>query len=215
MDKYSLNSKEQEYIVAGKERSDDTADTIVSYGFAPRRWFLLSILVTMFKTNRVTYFLTNNGTPDFLFYPAMLVFLIFCKISVKIIEDFGLRSALSLTIIVQVIAVMLFVHLTIAVDTEDTIVPVGSTVGELFNSFSLVLMFNSITKFTSQWFGPKERIFATAILLSAFHFGYYEFNMEFYFVPNDKVDRYIHYYKVASIIFMILHLPLVYFLWKD
>lgn len=150
MDTYSLNNKgEQEYIAAGKLRSDDMSDPIVSYGFSKRRWLLLGILVTLFMTNRVTYFLTNNGTPDFLFYPALLFFLVFCKITVKIIEDYGMRNALCLQIIVQTIALMLFVHLTISLDTDATIIPAGATIGELINSFALVLMYNCITKFTS------------------------------------------------------------------
>ena len=57
----------------------------------------------------------------------------------------------------------------------------------MLNSCALVFIYNSLTKFTSQWFGVRGRIFATALILGTFELGRAVTNWLFAVIdePND------------------------------
>ena len=103
--------------------------------------------------------------------------------SVKWIEEWGLYRTFCFAMIIQTFALWFGRALSEKIFKSDL---VGPTVGELLNSLAQVLIFNSITKFTSAWFDHRERILATGLILIASHIGNLTTNWYLSYVPHDE-----------------------------
>jgi hypothetical protein len=100
-------------------------------------------------------------------------------------------------------------------NTEGGVPVIAPTVGELLNSCALVYIFNGITKFSSQWFGEKGRVLATALQLAAFYLGYYFLNWILIPFPieGDSSIKFVegYWYGVAIFSFCMIFVVAIFF----
>ncbi|CDW82899.1 UNKNOWN [Stylonychia lemnae] len=140
------------------------------YGLQSRRFFQLILMTAAFTLNAVAFSVDNLQPPDYLFYFSQVAFLFLLTKSLWVIDELGVKHMLVIAMIFQTLALWFGRTFSSKVFGTDLVAP---TFSEILNSVALVLLLNSITKFSSQWFGQKGRIQATATMLGGRQIGLY------------------------------------------
>jgi len=63
----------------------------------------------------------------------------------------------------------------------------GATIAEMINSIALVLIYNSITKFTGTWFGQLGRVMSTALIIGTIEISREKWILNLLVEPNEIV----------------------------
>lgn len=117
--------------------------------------------------------------------------------SIRWIEEWGLYRTFLFAMALQTFALWFGRSLNSDIFGSNLI---GPTVGEFLNSGAQVYLFNGLTKFSGLWFGYRERVFATALILAANFMGncttgWYLLNVPDPADPDDTVSNFLYYLR--------------------